>query len=178
MKTSTLTALVATVVASAGSAATADASKLDLAMQPVMAEYLKIHKALAADTDKGVVPAAKQIAKLAAKLDPGMASGPHAAHYKDLPKDLEAAADKLARSKGIDKMRDAFKGLSRPMAVWATMSKPKGVKVLSCSVAKASWLQREKEVRNPYYGSKMLGCGDVVGGMEKGKAGPTAGHAQ
>ena len=45
------------------------------------------------------------------------------------------------------------------MAMWATMSKPAGVNVVFCSMAKASWLQTDKKIRNPYYGKKMLTCG-------------------
>jgi hypothetical protein len=50
------------------------------------------------------------------------------------------------------------------MAMWGTMSKPKGIDVVFCSMAKGSWLQKRGEVRNPYYGSSMLTCGEVVGG--------------
>jgi hypothetical protein len=28
-------------------------------------------------------------------------------------------------------------------------------------MAKASWLQRDKQISNPYYGSKMLRCGEL-----------------
>lgn len=31
-------------------------------------------------------------------------------------------------------------------------------------MAKASWVQKRGKVRNPYYGPKMLDCGEVVGG--------------
>ena len=44
------------------------------------------------------------------------------------------------------------------------MAKPKGVYVVFCSMAKGSWLQTGKEIRNPYDGKKMLTCGEIVGG--------------
>ena len=66
--------------------------------------------------------------------------------------------------------RDAFKELSRPMAMWVTMSKPAGVNVVFCSMAKGSWLQTDAKIRNPYYGAKMLSCGQIIGGTHKGKA--------
>ncbi|RYG53246.1 MAG: DUF3347 domain-containing protein [Chitinophagaceae bacterium] len=30
-----------------------------------------------------------------------------------------------------------------------------------CPMAKASWLSNENEIRNPYYGTAMLTCGEV-----------------
>jgi len=36
-----------------------------------------------------------------------------------------------------------------------------------CSMAKATWLQDDGATRNPYCGSKMLGCAEVVGGGGK-----------
>ncbi|RYF87461.1 MAG: DUF3347 domain-containing protein, partial [Chitinophagaceae bacterium] len=31
-----------------------------------------------------------------------------------------------------------------------------------CPMKKASWLSSEKQIRNPYYGSSMLTCGEVT----------------
>lgn len=142
----------------------------DEQMKPLYTEYQTIHKALAADSTKGIDKAAKKIAKLAPKLDPAMVTGKHAGHYKDLPRKIKAAAERLAKAKGIVGKREAFKDLSKPFAMWATMSRPAGVNVVFCSMAKGSWLQSEKTIANPYYGAKMLRCGEVVSGEHKGTA--------
>ena len=165
----------ATIIAAFGLAvlpalAQADTAAFDKTMAPVYAQYEIIHKALAGDSQKGVVQAAKKIARLAKKVDPKSVKGNHAAHYKTLPQKVKAAAEKLARAKGIASQREAFKELSRPLAMWATMSKPAGVNVVFCSMAKGSWLQRDKTIANPYYGAKMLRCGEVVSGKYKGTA--------
>lgn len=153
------------------SMAAADTAAFDKAMGPVVAEYETIHKALSGDSTKGVARAAKKIAKLVAKVDPKSVQGKHAAHYKHLPMKIRAAATKLSKAKGIAKQRAAFMELSRPLAMWATMSKPAGINVVFCSMAKGSWLQRDKKIANPYYGAKMLRCGEVVSGPHKGSAG-------
>lgn len=36
-----------------------------------------------------------------------------------------------------------------------------------CPMKKASWLSASKEIRNPYYGSKMLDCGSVRATLKK-----------
>ena len=153
------------------SLATADTAAFDQDMDPIFIQYETIHKALAGDTTKGVVAAARKIAKLAGKLDVKTVQGKHAAHYKALPRKIKAAPTKLGKAKGIKEQREVFKSLSRPLAMWATMSKPDGINVVFCSMAKGSWLQRHKTIANPYYGASMLRCGEVVSGKDKGAAG-------
>ncbi|MFC1610471.1 DUF3347 domain-containing protein [Myxococcota bacterium] len=142
----------------------AGAGAFDKAMQPILAEYLKIQVALAGDTMAGIKTAATTIEKQVAKLDVGSVTGEHAAHYKGIPAKLKAAAAVLRGTSEIESARNAFKELSKPLAMWGTMSKPKGIDVVFCSMAKGSWLQKRGEVRNPYYGASMLTCGEVVGG--------------
>jgi hypothetical protein len=36
------------------------------------------------------------------------------------------------------------------------------VKVAYCPMAKKSWVQKESEIRNPYYGTAMLTCGSFT----------------
>jgi Cu(I)/Ag(I) efflux system membrane fusion protein len=137
----------------------------DRTVQPVLEAYLKIHEALADDKTDGVNSAAEKIAVLSDNLDPDTVTGEHAAHYEDLPAKIKTAAMKLARGKEIGAMREAFKALSRPMAMWATMSKPEGIYIVYCPMARASWLQTNDDIRNPYHGREMLRCGEIVGGQ-------------
>lgn len=170
MNTKNLT-IAAALILLVPTAASAGTAKFDAAMQPLLAPYYQIHKALAGDTGKGVAKAAKKIGKLAGKIDPKTVTGKHAAHDKALPGKIKAAATKLSKAKGLAAQREAFKKLSQPMAMWVTMSKPAGVNVVFCSMAKGSWLQADKIIANPYYGAKMLRCGEIVGGKDKGTAG-------
>lgn len=147
----------------------ADTTKFDGQMQPIATQYLKIQEALAADSTEGVAEAAKAIVELAPKLDPKTMTGEHAEHYAALPEKVAAAAKTLAAAKDIAAAREALKALSQPLAMWATMSKPANIDVVFCSMAKGSWLQKAGAVKNPYYGAKMLACGEVVGGVNAGK---------
>lgn len=146
----------------------------DKSMAPVLGSYLEVQQALAADTMKGVQEAAKRIAKASRTLDSVSATGKHAAHYKNLPSRIETAATLLSQAKDIEQARRALRKLSMPMAMWATMSKPTGIDVVFCSMAKGSWLQKQGTVANPYYGADMLTCGEVVGGANHSAA--HAGH--
>lgn len=164
MRTIYLTVFSLLLVLGLGSKSLAGTSKFDKQMQPILKEYLKIPEVLAKDATKGVTAAAKKIRSLANKLDPSSVTGEHAKHFQKLPEKLKAAADKLAEAKDIASMREALKELSKPMAMWASMSKPKGISVVYCSMAPGSWLQRGTLIANPYYGAKMLRCGEIVGG--------------
>jgi hypothetical protein len=143
----------------------AGTEEFDIAMNPVLEEYLKIHDALAQDNTEGVKRAAEQIVTLSDKVDPNTVTGEHKDHYRDVPVKIKKAAQEPAQGKDLGAMREAFKALSRPMAMWATMSKPRGVYVVYCSMQRASWLQKGKAVRNPYYGQEMLDCGEIVSGQ-------------
>lgn len=138
--------------------------RFDQQMQPILVKYLEIGKSLAADSLSGVRANGEAIAKDAAKLDPASVTGEHASHYKNVPTNLSKSAQALSRAKTLEEARASFKKLSMPMAMWVTMSKPKDIDVLYCLMAKGSWVQRQGKVHNPYYGAKMLDCGEVVGG--------------
>jgi len=169
MKTQTLTLALALLIIPA--VANADTAKFDAAMKPLLKPYYKIQLALAGDTEKGVKAAGKELAKAAGKIKAvaKKVKGKHAKHYKGLPDKIQQAAKKVAAAKGIEARRAAFRELSKPMAMWASMSKPKDLNVVYCSCGKGgSWLQAEKVLANPYYGAKMLKCGKIISGKDKG----------
>lgn len=155
-----LAALLAVVAGAAG------ASEFDRAMEPILAEYLKIQTALAADTTDGVEDAVDAIRDLAKQIDPKTASGEHAEHYRNIPEDLLAACERLRDASDIGSIREAFKDLSKPISMWVTMAEPADASVMYCPMAKASWVQHGSRVANPYFGSQMLSCGEKVGGAD------------
>ena len=138
--------------------------RFDQQMELILVSYLKIGNALSGDSLEGIPAASKSIATQAATLDASSVTGEHASHYKNVPTNLQKAAQTLGQAKTLEEARASFKKLSMPMAMWVTMSKPKEIDVLYCSMAKASWVQKHGKVRNPYFGAEMLDCGDIVGG--------------
>jgi len=140
------------------------ADEFDERMRPVLASYLDIQEALAADSTDGIQAAARSIAREAVKLDAKSVTGEHTAHYRDLPTQLQRAAAAVSSASSLEATREAFKQLSKPIAMWATMSQHPVVDVVFCSTAKSSWVQQHGAVRNPYYGKSMPTCGEVVSG--------------
>ena len=78
-----------------------------------------------------------------------------------------AKANALAISKAadVDAQREQFESLSTSMIALAKATKPAKTYVQFCPMAAdgkgAFWLSGQKEIKNPYYGSKMLKCGSV-----------------
>lgn len=119
------------------------------ALTNVLSSYLEIQAQLAADKIDGIKTPAAEIAKNAAQLDGG--------------KDIVASAKELERAGDIKKARTAFGKLSTAViaAVESSSDDVGGVKVGYCPMVNASWLQKDGQVRNPYYGSAMLTCGEL-----------------
>jgi hypothetical protein len=111
--------------------------------------YLEVQAALAADRVDGLGPHAQSIAAAATALGPGAEK-------------IAAGAKKLAEAKDLAAARTAFGDLSVAIADYAQATKSgfgADVKLAYCPMANKPWLQRDKNIRNPYYGAAMLTCG-------------------
>ena len=76
---------------------------------------------------------------------------------------LSKDAGRISETKDIAKQRSAFASLSSNLVSVAKSLKltDRPGYVQYCPMKKAYWLSSEKEIRNPYYGSSMLTCGEV-----------------
>jgi len=130
--------------------ATAHASD---ALKAVVGSYLEIHAQLAADKIDGIKTPAAAIVTAAQTM--GDAGAPIAKAAKAVG---DAADLKIAR--------DAFGVLSETVAAaakaegWKDLS---DIKLAYCPMVKRPWLQKDEKIRNPYYGSTMLECGEFKG---------------
>lgn len=78
--------------------------------------------------------------------------------------DLLKATEKLSKASSIEKQRAAFNDVST--AMWELVKNSdkinQTVYYQYCPMKKAYWLSKEKDIKNPYYGSAMLTCGNVA----------------
>lgn len=78
--------------------------------------------------------------------------------------ELLKATEKLYKAGSLENQRTAFKDVS--VELWALVKKSNSINQVVyyqyCPMKKAYWLSKEKEIKNPYYGSSMLTCGKVV----------------
>ena len=128
---------------------------------PALTAYYNVKDALVS-TD--AAKAKTSAAELVAALDKVNAANLSATDKKAMATAKTKAAD-ISKSTDVDVQREAFEGLSTSMIALAKATKPAKTYVQFCPMAAegkgASWLSDKKEVRNPYYGDKMLKCGSV-----------------
>ncbi len=122
------------------------------AAKPVFENYLAVQAALASDSVETIPASASALAQ-AAQADPA----------KTFPAELATQAEALSKAKDLATARKAFQPLSASLIRYARSgSIPAGTLYeIYCPMAKSSWLQADKMVRNPYFGAAMLDCGQV-----------------
>jgi hypothetical protein len=86
--------------------------------------------------------------------------------YMKLEKELKENAKNIAANRSLEKQRKSFSSLSEVMfELMKAVKPPYEVYLDNCPMYNdgkgANWLSKEKPIRNPYYGSKMMTCGNV-----------------
>lgn len=154
MRIKTIQALILAIasVAAVGRINAAQHSALMEPVQSVYNRYIDIHKALAADSEKGIAANANSIAK-AVRSDT----------MKMLKPNVARQAETLASARDLKSARAAFKPLSKSLIQYLAdkhIHSSRYVEVY-CPMAKASWLQTGSTVSNPYFGKSMAKCGTI-----------------
>ena len=79
-----------------------------------------------------------------------------------LPAEVGTEAEALTQVKDLQAARAAFKPLSNSLIKYLADHKAKEAYVqVYCPMADASWLQADKNVKNPYMGQAMSECGEI-----------------
>lgn len=113
------------------------------ASSETISEYVKIQNKLASDTLKDVPSLALKISEI------------------EKNNKIRSLSKKLSLSKTLDEARAVFKELSESIIASSSKQDLGDLKVASCPMAKARWLQKGTTIQNPYYGKSMLECGEI-----------------
>jgi Cu(I)/Ag(I) efflux system membrane fusion protein len=137
--------------------------------------YLPIKDALvktdAEATQKTISPAKSNLVKVDMKLLEGKAHD----IWMELLRPIQSSLDKIAQTSDVEEQRKHFETLSDNLieAVEYFGVVEDTIYRQYCPMAfrdqGANWLSGEKEIRNPYFGDKMLTCGEVKGTYQPGK---------
>jgi Cu(I)/Ag(I) efflux system membrane fusion protein len=129
------------------------------ALRPLLESYDQIHAALTADKLDGVADRGRALAEAARQARALIKEQTLAA----LLVDIEAKGRRLGDG-DIEVVRLTFGELSKSLlgVVSAVGPLREGRYVFECPMAKGyqKWIQREPNLRNPYFGAAMLTCGD------------------
>lgn len=139
----------------------------DKELQAVFDAYFSVKDALVTSDVSATATVAKELVTAInnVKMDQ-LATDVHMVWMKVF-KQLKDDASQIANAKDIKKQRHHFVTLSKEMYSLMKVAKyDTTVYYQHCPMANdgkgANWLSKENEVKNPYYGSKMLTCGKTV----------------
>lgn len=152
---------VMAVVASTSVTAVAWAAEMPAGtLEKLVGLYVPMQEALAGDS---VATVKEQAAKVATEAEAILMTKGEKPSLEAI-EGLEAvvAAAKATNAAEIKALREQFKALSRAVAQLVERQAVAGHGIYFCPMADAYWIQKSGAVKNPYYGAKMLGCGEVV----------------
>lgn len=141
--------------AAQAAASAQDSGQRHVFMKPVQLvfdNYIKAQRALGQDSLEGVGSTANTMAEVI-RSDP----------MKRLSPKIAEQADALAQAKSLVAARAAFKSLSESLIGYLKEQKVSAgaYYVAYCPMAKASWIQTDKTIINPYMGKGMIHCGQI-----------------
>lgn len=132
-------------------------------MHSMVLDYLAVKNALSSDNESAAAVASGKMYDGMKSFDKSLLNADQKKVYDDIETDLKENADHISKSK-IDHQREHFAMMSKDMyemvkAFGAGMSLYHD----HCPMYKdgSMWLSETKNIRNPYYGNKMMDCGDV-----------------
>lgn len=131
--------------------------------QAVLNDYFNLKDALVADDNAKAKNLGGVLAKSLKAFDTSKYSGDKQSELKDIIEDATEHAEHISES-DIAHQREHLKVLSKDMIDLVAIT---GTEVTLyeqfCPMydGGTAWLSTNEEVRNPYYGSKMLKCGKV-----------------
>lgn len=151
MKKIILTIAALTLMGAPSLVRAADSPALMQPVKSVYDHYLKIQTALVNDSLKGVTDEANAIAKTV-----------QGDSMKMLPETVATEAETLAKASDLKSARAAFKPLSDSLIKYLADHNAKNAYVeVYCPMARASWLQTNKDIANPYMGQDSPTCGEI-----------------
>ena len=167
MRARVMKMFAAGVVLSAAVAVSSPAQAAEMpagALEKLVGLYVPMQEALAGDS---IATVKEQAAKVASEAEAILMTKGEKPSLEAI-EGLEAvvAAAKATNAAEVKALREQFKALSFAVAKLVEKQAVAGHGIYFCPMADAYWIQKSGAVKNPYYGAKMLGCGEVVTKVE------------
>jgi Cu(I)/Ag(I) efflux system membrane fusion protein len=138
------------------------------ALQPLYSKYLKWKDALTNDNFEEAQKNAADMKSALEKINMNVFKGDTHNLWMNFQGSLSKNLEHVHHFSDIEQLRKAFQSVSVTMIQMTNTFTPLGktIYVQHCPMADnnkgADWLSSEKEIRNPYFGSSMLTCGEVT----------------
>lgn len=135
----------------------------DTKAEAILTAYFNLKDALVADDESKAKELGASLEKSLENLDVSKYTDAQKLELKDIIIDAKEHAEHISKSP-IAHQREHFKVLSKDIIDMVTITGASNkLYEQYCPMYEkgSAWLSMNKEVRNPYYGSKMLKCGKV-----------------
>lgn len=150
-----------------GSTSTTMVMPADFSIKEIVSNYLKLKNALTKDDSKNAAAAGQAIVANLAALDANSLPAAQKKAFADVADDAKEHAEHIAANAGkLGHQREHFATLSKDVNdLIKTFGAGQKLYQDFCPMYNdgkgAIWISETKEIKNPYYGSKMLTCGSV-----------------
>jgi len=137
--------------------------KMNPNAEAVLADYFMLKDALVGDDTKKAAQAGTKLMASLKAFDTKSYSKEEQKELADIIEDATEHAEHISES-AIDHQREHFKTLSKDITDMVAITGTKSTLYEQfCPMYDkgSAWLSTSNEVKNPYYGSKMLKCGKV-----------------
>ncbi|QHI36564.1 hypothetical protein IMCC3317_19270 [Kordia antarctica] len=135
----------------------------DSKAEAILADYFMLKDALVADDSKKAAQAGSKLEASLKAFDKSSYTTEEQKELADIIVDATEHAEHIVKSP-LDHQREHFKTLSKDVSDMVAITGTKSTLYEQfCPMYDkgSAWLSTSKNVRNPYYGSKMLKCGKV-----------------
>ena len=146
---------------------TSSASASDFSIKETVDNYLKLKNALTKDDAKSAAAAGDAMVVSLNSLDPNSLPADQKKAFLDVADDAKEHAEHISANAGkLEHQREHFALLSKDVNdLINTFGTEQKLYQDFCPMYNdrkgAIWISEIKEIKNPYYGSKMLTCGSV-----------------
>ena len=136
-------------------------------LKPLLSNYLDLKDALTQDNLETAHSAIKKMSSTLSKINMGLFKGEAHNVWMQHSSQLEKELSRAVESQNLESLRNVFKSVSEQIImIFKTFGSPKDTLFVEfCPMVDgnrgANWLSKSKEIKNPYFGSSMLKCGEV-----------------
>ena len=148
-------------------ATTNSSSQSSFSIDEIVSNYLKIKNAFTNDDSNSAAEAGKTLVETFTKFDMKSLSGEQMKSYMEIASDAKEHAEHIGANGGkIEHQREHFAMLSKDIndliKTFGTTQKLYQDYCPMYDKGKSGyWISETKDIKNPYFGSKMLTCGSI-----------------
>jgi len=142
-------------------------NKAKASLQPIFSSYLKMKDALTNDSLEEAIQSSVSMKESMAKVSMSLFTGDSHNILMKYSSELEKSLQHMPHQSTLEDFRMAFLQVSDLVIAMAKSFKPMDspLYVDFCPMANnnkgAFWLSASEDIRNPYFGEAMIGCGEV-----------------